>query len=365
MPPLDATKYIMRLSEAINAHQPQTTASRPLFDECLMALDKVGIRTDYDLLLQSDVLDQTPAKLHRHIRTLRMAVLEHFASPGRTAADLLSATEPLVAIQSGIDPLDALLNGGIVCGQIVELCSKEAAINTQLTIEYATAHLTSSRSSSARVIMLLSGPLVLWQVEQSLSRRLKGHSKPDRLRLFRQAMERLLVVDCRELESLLSFLYQYADTRVVGADDANGQFSDLLVIDSIRPLIIDAMQQPTGGHVAVHAVKTVLHEITSAMRELPVAVLVTNGVSQRSSQLEPDRRPNGHQYLRHSQPSLGPSWGLVSHVHIYIYPELLPVNDDDDTFNADPKASGNFIAVVLKSPYTNAGQTRILRQLHP
>ncbi|KAJ2455238.1 hypothetical protein EV183_000973 [Coemansia sp. RSA 2336] len=277
MPPLASTTYIQQLKE--------TLGKPSLFGECLAALDKVGIRTDYDLLLQSDVLQQTPSKLHPHIRAMRWAVLEHFSSPGHTAADLLNAAaaSPHTPIHSGIEPLDELLGSSVSSGKIVEFCGKEASAKTWLCIEYATAHLTAKTHCQAkptRVLMLLSSSLALWQVEKSLTRRFKDRPKEDQITLFRQAMERLLIVNCNDVDSLLSTLFHYAS----GGYDSE-QFSDLLVIDSIRPLVLNAIQQRNNGDVAIHAIKTALCEITDITRTSPPAVLITNGISRYVSGL--------------------------------------------------------------------------------
>ncbi|KAJ2445751.1 hypothetical protein IWW46_001319 [Coemansia sp. RSA 2440] len=364
MPPLRSTTYILALSSAINSQKPAVGASKQPFDECLAELDTLGIRTDYDLLLQSDLLEQTPSRLHKHIRTLRMAVLEHFASPGRTAADLLSTRDlPPRRIKSGIGPLDALLNGGIMAGQIVEFCGKDNnSSRSRIAIEYAAAHLTDNctQSQNTRVFMLLSSPLSLWQVEQSLNRRLSEYPKDERMQMFRRAMERLIVIDCKDLESLLAFLFHYAETQT---SDQN----DFLVIDSIKPLVVNALQQQNDAHVAVNAVQTALRDITNIMRESPAAVLIINGVSQRTSRFD-SNKPAGDLYLRpdlHSvQPSLGAVWAMVSHVHVYVYPELLPGDNDDDNFNSSPRDTGNTMATILKSPNAAIGQTCTFYQLH-
>ncbi|KAI9474530.1 hypothetical protein BX667DRAFT_376034 [Coemansia mojavensis] len=328
MPPLASTTYIQQLAKA-------NSGKAVLFNECLEALDKVGIRTDYDLLLQSDVLQQTPSKLHPHIRTMRWAVLEHFSSAGNTAADLLNAAaaSPHIEIRCGIGPLDELLGSSVSGGKIVEICGKETGVKTWLSIEYATAHLTDKshcQVKPTRVLMLLSSSLALWQVEKSLARRFKDRPKEEQMTLFRQAMERLIIVNCNDLDSLLSTLFHYANGGY-----ESGQFSDLLVIDSIRPLVLNAIHQSNNGDVAIHAIKTALCEITDITRTSPPAVLITNGISRHGKNTQLD--------YHNVQPSLGSVWALVSHVHIYVYPK----DEDTEYINA----------TVLKSPDIVVGKT--------
>ncbi|PIA18092.1 hypothetical protein COEREDRAFT_96253 [Coemansia reversa NRRL 1564] len=382
MPPLGATKYILRLAETINGSQATLRGGKAPFEACLAALEEVGIRTDYDLLLQSDILVKTPPTLHSHIRSLRVAVLEHFACTGTTAADLLdddkSSDESswLRPMKSGIEPLDALLDGGILGGHVVELCSKDSACKTRVAIEYATGHLVSDDKLPAgsdrrpRVFMLQSSPLSIWQVEQSLNCRLEDHPKHLREVLFRQAMEQLMVVDCNDLDTLLNFLYSYIDTGTGDViEDQGSYFEDLLIIDSIRPLIINTMQQNGNGYVAIHAVKIAIRAIVSSQRPSPAAVIITNDISQRN-QLEQSatiQQDPTYASLQGIQPSLGTAWALVSHVHVYIFADSAKDNEDslqNDTlhstshaFTSSNVARNRFRATILKSSYTFFGRT--------
>ncbi|KAJ2613856.1 hypothetical protein H4S08_001978 [Coemansia sp. RSA 1365] len=383
MPPLGATKYILQLAEAINSSQATFRGGKAPFDACLAALEEVGIRTDYDLLLQSDMLVKTPPALHSHIRSLRVAVLEHFACTGTTAADLLDDNKSSDGsswqrpMKSGIEPLDALLDGGILGGHVVELCSKDSACKTRVAIEYATGHLVSNDELPAgsnrrpRVFMLQSSPLSIWQVEQSLNCRLKDRPKHLREVLFRQAMEQLLVVDCNDLDTLLNFLYSYIDSSTRDAVEEQGShFEDLLVIDSIRPLIINTMQQNGNGYVAIHAVKTAIRAIVSAKRSSPAAVIITNDISQRNQREQSatmQQQDSTSASLQGIQPSLGTAWALVSHVHVYIFADSAEDNEDslqNDTlqstnpaFTSSNATRNRFRATILKSSYTFFGRT--------
>ncbi|KAJ2710852.1 DNA repair protein rad51d [Coemansia spiralis] len=349
MPLLASATYIQAL--AAGGGGP----SRLPLDECLAALAKVGIRTDYDLLLQSDVLEQTPAVLHQHIRALRMTVLEHFASAGTTAADLLAGVgAPSAAIQSGIEPLDTLLDGGISPGCVVEVCSEEAPSRTRVAIEFATGHLVSA-ATGPRVFMLQSGPLALWAVEQSLRRRLKALPTDQHEQLFAWAMERLFVVDCGDMDALLGFLYHYVDTHAADMPDRrDSHTADLVVIDSIRPLVIGAMQQHDGGHVAIHAVKTALRAATNVRLPAPAAVLITNGVSQRDYNGKAGSVAMLDQGLA-AQPSLGAVWAMTSHVHLHLYDDPIPGADAGSAPGDIAEGRRNYVVAVLKSPSTRLG----------
>ncbi|KAJ2783072.1 DNA repair protein rad51d [Coemansia javaensis] len=321
MPPLGTAQYIQRLAAGIDAERPG------LFGECLSALARLGIRTDYDLLLQPDVLEQAPAAVHRPIRALRMAVLDRFACAGATAADLLQQQQPggdRAPAASGIRPLDALLDGGAWAGGIVEVCGDDAAVNTRVAVEFAVGHLARGGDRvDGRAFLLQSSPPAVWLIEAAVRRRLGAQAQ-----LAAQAMERISVVDCSDLDALLAFLFHYADTDP-------GATADLLVIDSIRPLVIGAMQQHDGGHVAVHAVKTALRAVTAPRRPLPAAVLITNGVSRRPA---PGDAPPGRPAV---QPSLGAAWALVSHVHVHLSADV---------------PDGGYTATIIKSPSTHVGR---------
>ncbi|KAJ2328555.1 DNA repair protein rad51d [Coemansia sp. RSA 2681] len=345
MPPLKSANYIRRWVESVDNSQRDSTVSGDAsatfpFAECLTALESVGVRTDYDLLLQPDALVQTPAALHPHIKALRMAVLDRLSSPGHTAAGLieqeeLTAKQP-ASIKSGIPELDRLLNGGLPMRQVTEVCVKEGRAATQVAIEFAAAHLLPEHASdgtpSTMVFYLQSGSLSLWRVEQAISKRLELFPAALRDELHRQALKRLMIVDCSDADALLTFLHKYADARAVVGDDQQASLArrDLLIIDSIRPLIVAVLQRQNDIDIEVHAVKTALRRITSAQSLTSAAVLITNGVSQRENS--------------RIQPSLGTAWGMVSHTHLYL--------DQDSGYHA-PSSTGHLSrvsAVVLKSP---------------
>ncbi|KAJ2811560.1 DNA repair protein rad51d [Coemansia furcata] len=334
MPPLKSANYIRRWADS---SQKSPSGVFP-FAACLAALEAVGIRTDYDLLLQPDTLVQTPAALHRHIKALRMAVLDHFSSPGQTAADLLARSEPTAEqpafIKSEIAELDGLLLGGLPMRQVTELCAREPRIATQVAIDCAAAHLVpehTPNSAISKVYYLQSGSLSLWRAEQAVTKRLKQFPAEQHDMLLRQALERLIVVDCGDADALLTFLHKYADARAaVGEAQAT---RDLVVIDSIRPLIVAVLQRQNDIDIEVHAVKTALRRITSARSPANTAVLVTNGVALRENS--------------RAQPSLGTAWGMVSHTHLYLDAER------SDGVDARPSVSTGACkvsAVVLKSP---------------
>ncbi|KAJ1798164.1 DNA repair protein rad51d, partial [Coemansia sp. RSA 2598] len=299
--------------------------------ECLAALEAIGIRTDYDLLLQSDILAQTPAELHAYIYALRMAVMDHFAAPGQTATALLQTSNHADSrgtevhasgqvIKSDIDELDALLDGGVKTGQITEICGSEGSGRTRLVIEYAAAHLVSGldrrqHAASTKVYFLQSSPLPIWKMSRAVRRRLERFPEESRDDHLRSALERLVVVDCSDIDALLTFLYKYADARSPAAPGHQQRMlsTDLVIVDSIRPLLIDVIRLEKETAVAVHSVKLALRKITKMQRHAEAAALVTNGIAQRSgwqNQTKYSSYSFDQLTLTRIQPGLGYPWSL-------------------------------------------------------
>ncbi|KAJ2417473.1 DNA repair protein rad51d [Coemansia sp. RSA 2530] len=329
MPPLKSANYIRRWAESVDSSRnPAPGAATFPLATCLTALEAVGIRTDYDLLLQPDILAQTPVALHHHIKALRMAVLAHLSCPGHTVADLIERSEQAAeqpgSIKSGIVGLDRLLNGGLLLRQITELCSKDARIATQVAIEFAAAHLlpepAANSTQTTKVYYLRSGFLSLWKVDQVVAKRLSLFPAEQRESLHRQALERLIVVDCGDADALLTFLHKYADARAAISEGQQASLAtrDLVIIDSIRPLIVTVLQMQNDIDIEVHSVKTALRNITSARLLVNTTVLITNGVSQRENS--------------RTQPSLGAAWGMISHTHLYL---------DHESSDADRQQTAN------------------------
>ncbi|KAJ1939774.1 DNA repair protein rad51d [Kickxella alabastrina] len=379
MPQLGSAKYIKEWIDTAGTPFPTK--------ECLAALEVVGIRTDYDLLLQSDILELTPAALHSHICALRMTVLAHFASPGCTALSLLEANRQAnnahgqstgdMVIGSGIRELDTLLGGGVRISQITEICGNEGSGKTRMSIEFATAHLVPKPQQlqqaqqaqqqqlameereipRTKVYYMSSSPLSIWRVEQTLRRRLKTYPAGSQDVMFRSAMERLIIVDCEDIDALLTFLYKYADARdSLAAEEeqqqCNESTTDLLIIDSIRPLLLNVIRLEGDASIATHAVKTVLRRITSVRAPARVAVIITNGVAQRNDWQTPASFGLSHEQLAATrlQPSLGAAWVLVSHVHLYLKRYDQPSADNSTSMtNGLMHGQCRTVAVVLKS----------------
>ncbi|ORX74833.1 P-loop containing nucleoside triphosphate hydrolase protein [Linderina pennispora] len=305
MPPLGSAKYIRQATKGL----------LPL-DSCVSALQAIGVLTDFDILLQSDVLSQTPAALHPHIKQLRMIVLDHFASAGATALELQPRLkEP--AISSGVAALDSLLLGGLPMGHIMELCGKSGVGKSGLAISFAAHHLLlpEATDNTRRVYYIHTSTLSVWRIQKTLQARLRDLGKKTTGSALQEAMERVTTVECTTIDALLTFLYGFVDMRSTADAESHGSH-DLLVIDSIRPLLVSALQKDMDVDVHIHAVGAALRQLCRMIHP-PCAALIVNGVSVRE-------QPDGTVSVR---PSLGTSWGQVSHTHLLL--------DQGDMQNAD------------------------------
>ncbi|KAJ1767705.1 DNA repair protein rad51d [Coemansia sp. RSA 1843] len=385
MPYLESAQYIRQWVEDHQPSQNSGTEAFP-FDKCLTALKNIGIHTDYDLVVRFDVLPDTPVPLHRHIKALRMAVLEHSASPGQTAMDILGCTSKDVLyenrypshIKSGINDLDDLLDGGLRIGHVTELCGKSGSGKTQLAIEFAVSHLvsTNAQACDSKVYYLQSSPLPLWRVEDVLKARLLSCGSSDSSLLFQKAMERLVIVDCYNNDSLLSFLYSYsARLNCASNDSENGTSMDLAIIDSVRPLVINASDAYNNRYILIHAIRTALRSICALRSSRCVTVLITNGISQRGPS-EPNNHSESSQpgttpiWPLNIQPSLGASWAQISHTHVLVSgPEdylLQEARSADDFGGQGTRSEDGFVdtskhrktrAMLLKSTHLPAGKS--------
>ncbi|KAJ2402834.1 DNA repair protein rad51d [Coemansia sp. RSA 2559] len=378
MPYLESAKYIKQWAEHLQSSHDPGTEEFP-YEQCLAALKNIGVQTDYDLVIRFDVLPETPAPLHRHIKALRMAVLEHFASPGRTAADMLDSSNKGVLdkdgyplyIKSGIDGLDDLLSGGLRIGHVTELCGKSGSGKTQLAIEFAVSHLvsTNTQSCASKVYYLQSSPLPLWRVEDVLNARLsRCELSSDRDSMFQKAMEHLVIVDCYNTDSLLSFLYSYSANLACPGNDAERgtTSSDLVIIDSVRPLVINASAAYNNRYILIHTIRTALRSICAASRPLrSAAILIINGISQRglseSNDMAETRRSSSVPvWPLNIQPSLGFSWAQISHTHVLLSLEDHLQYDKTKEGSVGAGAHGKASVMILKSTHLASGKSRIL-----
>lgn len=271
MPKLNNAKY---LNEWASRHP-----SYP-FKDILEALSHLGIKTDYDLLMQPELLVKTPVALHQGVKELRIAVMDRLACPGQTADSLLNDLD---------DSPDDMMP---TMGQIHELCHPTLISLTPLVLQLSARHLHSINTERHLVYYLQSGQLSISQLETTFRQQTED---------IRQMMEAMLVVDCPTLDQLLVFLSKYSEARhhMWQQQGASRMSRDLLVIDSIRPLVLNAWQTDAESvDFKIHAIRTCLRRLTHTLR---TAVLITNGTSRETG-----------------KPSLGSEWLTVSHRHIFI-----------------------------------------------
>ncbi|KAJ1724471.1 hypothetical protein LPJ53_001241 [Coemansia erecta] len=269
MPPLAATKYLR--NQALEQHSAEE------YSASIAALASAGVRTTQDLLMQPDLLPGLP-----HARTLcdlRLLVAAHHAAPGRTARTLLAHTPAHAPLSTGIPSLDGLLGGGVPFGAITEVCGPAGSGRTRLAVTLALSHVQRSPRAHAYYVHSEGMPV-------------------GRLQGTEEQLGRVMAVECRGMESLLAFLYRYADARELA------EAPELLVVDGVRDLAVAELRRTGDAEFAVGALRRALRRIAAA--RAASAVVVVNGV-----------RAGGGGGLE-SEPALGFPWSQVAHVRLLL-----------------------------------------------
>ncbi|KAJ2375106.1 DNA repair protein RAD51, partial [Coemansia sp. RSA 2607] len=211
MPPLAATKYLRAQS------QEQVTAEE--YSAAVSSLTTAGVRTTHDLLLQPDLLPGIPHS--RTLHTLRQLVAAHHAAPGTTAFSQLTVS-PVAPLSTTIPALDDLLHGGVGFGAVTEVLGAAGCGRTRMATLLAMQLVRSHPSALVYYVHSDAMPL-------------------SRLHGSREQLERVLAVECRTMDRLLSFLYGLAAEAADPApqDDA----PRLVVVDNVRDLAVAELQR--------------------------------------------------------------------------------------------------------------------------
>ncbi|XP_035910192.1 DNA repair protein RAD51 homolog 4 [Anopheles stephensi] len=266
-------------------------------------------------------------------------LIERFAGQCRNGQT--HPTHPTVPLGTGINSIDAILQGGLVPGHIYELCGKSGTGKTLLCMTIA-ANVVQQRSSvfyidtkcdfSGRKIQQ-----ILEKGQRQLSEQELGHTMA-RIKVERIFSPELLV---QVVEELANGAHQEGDTNL-----------KLLIIDSL-PSLWYLFQDSSSSIEPLGLLTKLICSLRKLATQHNVAVLLVNLAVRMvegmagSSGIESKRKlcPNG------TYPALGRYWESAPGTRL-----LLELDDDDDQSD-----SINRSVLVWKSNYLRTGERTIIR----
>ncbi|KAI9030527.1 P-loop containing nucleoside triphosphate hydrolase protein [Hyaloraphidium curvatum] len=297
-----------------------------VLNSALEKLAAVGILTDRDVLLADERDLAARAGIDAALaRDVRAHLSEAYSANCRTGSEALEAaasladTGALKAWTMGCEGVDALLDGGIHHGDVVELSGPSNQGKTQLCFYSAVCAVvlsdpegalrqplgtvvyvdTANSFSATRILELFNGS------DRFASARSRGVTNQEILSCVR-------VMDCYDAYAMIGMLEEL-DVALSKGNDFYSRMQ-LLVIDSVASVLspVLSMKQGTGQMLAA----TIARMMRSIAANHGVAVLVVNhAVSARDEGV-----PRG------TKPALGMIWQGVPTVRLFLRPD-----DDQDT----------------------------------
>nr|XP_027237106.1 DNA repair protein RAD51 homolog 4-like [Penaeus vannamei] len=292
-----------------------------LTDEVMTKLKNAGIKTIIDFMLRdSETLARETSVSYKDLQSIRRIIHAHHAAFAVSGTDVLDeAVRSSVVISTGITSLNSLLGGGLMTGEVVEICGGWGEGKTSLCVQLAlhaalrqgmhTLFIDPSASvSPSKLAPFIEALSEEEEVMEKALSRIKVTSPADIWGLFR-ALEKT---------------YHPCITLDGSAGSSSGSNSQsagklkLVIVDSLSNLVmplLDGTRKEGLGILSQLAIT-----LKALASEQQIAVVVVNNVVQihnGSSVHRSDSHPKW-------KPALGRYWEHVPHTRLFVEQAELP-----------------------------------------
>ncbi|GAB6030129.1 DNA repair protein rad51d [Chamberlinius hualienensis] len=261
------------------------------------------------------------------LSVIRQQLISRFCAPLRDGSkvydEILSS---LGAFSSGIEGLDSILDGGIMCGEIIEIFGSSAVGKTQFCFQLA-AHVTLTSNNSVLFIDTC-GSFSARRIKQIM----KENDAEDEK--CASALARIIYQCCYDLYDFITILDQLIEDnhRKTGSDARRVK---LIIIDSISSLIISKYDgNKSEGFGLANRIANKLKVLSSAFYK---TIIMTNEQVDWGGE---DPRP-----------ALGQYWASVPHIRLWFYKNT---NDEQhqlrrriQIYKSTRNETGKFVEVQL------------------
>ncbi|XP_071521739.1 DNA repair protein RAD51 homolog 4-like isoform X2 [Panulirus ornatus] len=287
-----------------------------LTDEVLSKLKNAGIRNIMDFMLKdSEALAMETSDL----QSIRRIIHAHYAAFAVPGDDLLGeAVRSAVVISTGNTNLDSLLGGGIMTGEMMEICGSWSAGKTSLCVNLAVHAALKLGLSTLYVDPLINiSPLRLNHVVEALS---------EEEEVVEQALARIKVVTPSDVwgifqaldlvrQPYFSVMGKNADSGAGGGANpmTGGGKIKLVIVDSLPSVLTPLLgrSQSQGRGIISHLATT----LKSLASEQQLAVVVVNNVVQADFS---SMKSHGDEPHSRWKPGLGRFWAHVPNTRLFI-----------------------------------------------
>jgi hypothetical protein len=319
-----------------------------LSEEHVRALAEGGVRTVADLLCDTAeaVHGRAPNVPIAALVDAQLRLVAHCA-PSSTTADVAWALRQtqLYAVRIGAE-MDALLDGGLLTGEILELAGSSGSGKTWLCM-CAAAH--AALELSASVVYVDTGNnFVAAAFEHELHRIARALDLPAEARAA--ALKRVRVVRAHEVDEVVSALLHLHALRTapLAGRDAWYRLLGLVVVDNPALALAPLLARDSSGQLWMVSLARALRKLARAN----VAVLVTNTLVSAELALRPGLIDD------RVKPALGASWRPVCDSRVVLASADARGGEPHSAEAARPLA----IALIEKSSRQPVGKTVVLRR---
>lgn len=291
-----------------------------LTEEVMTKLKSAGIKTIIDFMLKdSETLARETSVSYKDLQSIRRIIHAHHAAFAVSGTDVLDeAVRSSVVISTGVTSLNSLLGGGLMTGEVVEVCGGWGKGKTSLCLQLA-LH-AALRQGLHTLFIDPSGSVS----PSKLAPFIEAFSEEEEV--MEKALSRIKITSPADIWSLFRALEKTYHPCITldgsaGSSSSNSQGAGklkLVIVDSLPILVMPLLDGTRKEGLGI--LNQLAMTLKTLASEQQIAVVVVNNVVQMqngSSVHKSDSHPKW-------KPALGRYWEHMPHTRLFVEQAELP-----------------------------------------
>ncbi|XP_042874100.1 DNA repair protein RAD51 homolog 4-like [Penaeus japonicus] len=290
-----------------------------LTEEVMAKLKSAGIKTIIDFMLKdSETLARETSVSYKDLQSIRRIIHAHHAAFAVSGTDLLDeAVRSSVVISTGNSSLNSLLGGGLMTGEVVELCGGWGEGKTSLCVQLA---LHAALKLGLHTLFVDPSASV---TPSRLAPFIEASSEEEQV--VEKALSRIKITSPSDIWSMFRAL-EKAYHPCITLDDSAGSSSNsqsagklkLVVVDSLPTLVMPVLEGSRKEGLGI--LNQLAMTLKALASEQQIAVVVVNNVVQMNNGSFVHKSDNHPKW----KPALGRYWEHVPHTRLFVERIELP-----------------------------------------